>query len=112
MQNYWRLSDFYLFSVAYAYVDHNSYLADQVFIQDKITVKYTGEMVDENSSYCIVLCKVRKKDAVRFEASLGKLKNKMLLMGYRDYPDACDKIAKILEEGEKEMEKEKKEKAG
>ena len=39
MKNYWKMSDFPLFAVPYAYVDHSSYLADQMFVQNKIRVK-------------------------------------------------------------------------
>lgn len=39
MKNYWKMSDFSLFAVPYAYVDHSSYLADQLFVQNKIRVK-------------------------------------------------------------------------
>ena len=39
MKNYWKMSDFSLFVVPYAYVDHSSYLADQLFVQNKIRVK-------------------------------------------------------------------------
>ena len=45
MKNYWKMSDFSLFAVPYAYVDHSSYLADQLFVQNKITMKFKGEMV-------------------------------------------------------------------
>ena len=39
MKNYWKMSDFSLFAVPYAYVDHSFYLADQLFVQNKIRVK-------------------------------------------------------------------------
>lgn len=55
--------------------------------------------------YRIVFCKVRKKDAERFEDALDKLKNKMLLLGCRDYPDICSEITKMIEEGMKAREK-------
>ena len=60
MKNYWKMSDFSLFAVPYAYVDHSSYLADQLFVQNKITMKFKGEMVKDGSAYCIVFCKVLK----------------------------------------------------
>ena len=47
MKNYWKMSDFSLFAVPYAYVDHSSYLADQLFLQNKITMKFKGEMVKD-----------------------------------------------------------------
>ena len=101
MKNYWKMSDFSLFAVPYAYVDHSSYLADQLFVQNKITMKFKGEMVKDGSSYCIVFCKVLKRDVARFEEALERLKDKMLLLGHKDYPDACGKIAKMIEEGTK-----------
>ena len=97
MKNYWKMSDFSLFAVPYAYVDHSSYLADQLFVQNKITMKFKGEMVKDGSSYCIVFCKVLKRDVARFEEALERLKDKMLLLGHKDYPDACGKIAKMIE---------------
>lgn len=101
MKNYWRMDDFSIFSVPYAYVDHSSYLADQLFVQNKVTMKFKGEMVRDDSPYCIILCKVLKKDVTRFEEALGRLKDKMLLLGYKDYPEACDEIAKMIDDGTK-----------
>ena len=55
MKNYWKMSDFSLFSVYYAYVDHNSYLADQLFVQNKVRVKFKREMERELTlSYCVL----------------------------------------------------------
>ncbi len=105
MKNYWRMRDFSIFSVPYAYVDHSSYLADQLFEQNKVRMKFKGECVKAESSYRIVFCKVRKMDAERFEEALEKLENKMLLLGYRDYPNVCGEIAKMIEEGMKAREK-------
>ena len=92
------MSDFSLFAVPYAYVDHSSYLADQLFVQNKITMKFKGEMVKDGSAYCIVFCKVLKRDVARFEEALERLKDKMLLLGHKDYPAACGEIAKMIEE--------------
>lgn len=42
MKNFWKMSDFSIFSVPYVYVDHSSYLADQLFVQNKVTMKFKG----------------------------------------------------------------------
>ena len=105
MKNYWRMRDFSLFSMSYAYVDHSSYQADQLFVQNKVRIKFKGECAKEESPYRIVFCKVIKKDAERFEEVLDKLKSKMLLLGYRDYPDVCGEITKMIEEGMKVRER-------
>ena len=80
MKNYWKMSDFSIFSVPYAYVDHSSYLADQLFVQNKVTMKFKGEMTKNGSPYCIVFCKVLKKDAERFAEAMVKLTDKMHLL--------------------------------
>lgn len=102
MKNYWRMKGFSIFSMPYAYVDHSSYQADQLFVQNKVRMKFKGEYAKAESPYRIVFCKVIKKDAERFEDALGKLKSKMLLLGYWDYPDACSEISKMIKEGMKE----------
>ena len=104
MKDYWKMKDFSIFSVLYAYVDHSSYQADQLFVQNKVRMKFKGECAKADSPYRIVFCKVRKRDAECFEA-IEKLKNKMLLLGYRDYPDICSEIAKMIEKGIKVREK-------
>ena len=96
MKNYWRMRDFSIFSVPYAYVDHSSYQADQLFVQNKVRMRFKGEMVKGDSSYRIVFCKVLKRDTTKFEEALGKLNNKMLLLGYADYSKACDEIARMV----------------
>ena len=94
MKNYWRINDFSIFSVPYVYVDHTSYLADQLFVQNKVTMKFNGEMGKDGSPYCIIFYKVLKKDVTRFEEALARLKDKMLLLGHKDYPEACSEIKK------------------
>lgn len=49
----------------------------------------------------IVFCKVLKRDVARFEEALERLKDKMLLLGHKDYPAACGEIAKMIEEDTK-----------
>lgn len=101
MKNFWRMRDFSVFSVHYAYVDHGLYLADQLFVQNRVRVRFKGEMRREDSHYCIIFCKVLKRDAKRFEEALARLKDKMLLLGHKDYQDECDEIGKRIEEGMK-----------
>lgn len=101
-KNFWRMDNFSLFTVLYAYVDHKSYLADSLFVQRKITMRFKSEMVRDDSPYCIVFCKVSKKDVQRFEEALDKLKDKMLLLGYSDYEVVCNEISKMIDSGMKE----------
>ena len=38
------------------------------------------------------------RDIKKFEEALGKLKNKMILLGHVDYAGACDEVATMVEE--------------
>lgn len=81
----------------YMYVDCKNYLADDLFIKNKITVNFEGDFTKDDSDYIFVYCKVKKKDHDKFIKTLGELKNKMLIMGYFDYESFCEKqINKIL----------------
>ena len=81
----------------YMYVDCKNYLADDLFIKNKITVKFEGDFKKDNADYIFVYCKVKKKDHDKFIKTLGELKNKMLIMGHSDYESFCEKqINKIL----------------
>ena len=52
-ENFWKLDDFSIFTVTYAYVDHYSYLADNLFEQSKIKVKFKEELAKNDSPYRI-----------------------------------------------------------
>lgn len=104
--NYWRMRAFSICSVSYAYVDHYSYLADQLFIQNQVNVKFKKEMVREDSPYRIVFCKIAKRDIVKFEEALDKLEDKMFLLGHTDYSQVCDEITKMIDDGLKARNRE------
>ncbi len=104
VENYWKMDGLSILTVPYVYVDHFSYLADNLFLQSKITMKFKGEFGEKGSPYRIIMCRVLKKDVGRFEEALEKLKNKMLIMGYRDYDQVCSNIGKLFDK-EKERKK-------
>lgn len=84
-----------------SFLYHSAYLADRLLVQNKVRMKFKGELVREDSPYRVVFCKVRKGDAEKFEEAIGKLMDKMLLLGHRDYPEICRGIGKMIEEGMK-----------
>lgn len=102
MTNFWKLKDFRPFSALYAYIDHEDYLADALFIQEQIQVRFLQEMVKEGTPYRIVFGKVRKKECERFEKVLEKLPDKMLLCGHTDYMDICKEITGVIQNGMEE----------
>ena len=100
MKNFWKMDDFFPDSLSYAYLDHESYFADKIFMEKGIRVKFIREMHRENAPYRIVFCKVQKRERERMESALKDLENKILLAGYKDYPLYCTEL-------ERELEKEK-----
>lgn len=40
-----------------------------------------------------------KRDIEKFEEALGRLTDKMLLLGCADYPKVCNEMAKVIDEG-------------
>ena len=84
---------FSLFNNLYAYVDTKDYLADQLFINEKMRVNFNrGEFRRGNEKYVIIMCKIRKKDKAKFEAVMEKLKTKMLLLDNNDYMEYCENL--------------------
>lgn len=61
MKNYWRMSNFSIFSVFYTYIDHSSYPADRLFVEDKVRIKYKREYAKEDSPYRIIFVKWEKR---------------------------------------------------
>lgn len=96
MKNFWKLHGLSFLTVPYMYIDHKDYLADSLFAENKISVKFGKEMVKDGSPYRIVFCRVKKKDVTAFEHIFPKLTNKMLLLGYHDYLKACEDITDLI----------------
>lgn len=96
MENFWKIKELSIITVPYAYIDHSSYLADKLFAERKIRMKYKKEYKRDGSQYRIIMCRVLKKDTGKFEEALEKLKNKMLLLGHTDYEDVCQEVGCLI----------------
>ena len=86
---YQKLARFSLFYDYFAFLDVESYVADQLFIQHQVTVHFVREYGKPGCPYRIVLCKVRKRDANRFRAAMAELPGKLRHHGYTDYLEVC-----------------------
>ena len=75
---------FYIFLYIF---DCDEYLADQLFIKHKVPVKFGKEYCKNNSRYCVISCKIRKRYEEEFKKALAEMDNKMILRGYTDYAD-------------------------
>lgn len=96
-RNYTKIQQLSLLYDHYCFIDTEEYLADGIFYQKKITVKFGREYVQPGEKYRLIFCKICKKDREIFIESMEALKKKMLLNEHRDYTDFCEKIAMMLD---------------
>lgn len=87
--HYQRIDRLSLLYDYHAFLDTESYLADQLFIKNKVKVHFREEYAQNNSPYRVIFCHVRKRDRRRFLAALNELPKKMLLLGYANYLETC-----------------------
>lgn len=97
-KNYIAFKDCTLFSRSYAYIDVADYLADDIFEQYKIKVRFGKEMWHPDHAYKVIFCKVYRHQEHKFLIAMEKLKDKMLLCGHGDYLDYCGQIQKAVQD--------------
>lgn len=73
----------------YAYMDHSDHPLDNLFIQEKIPVRFLREYAKPKSCWRIVVVRVAKRDACRFEQAFDQAEKFLLLKGYRGWTEAC-----------------------
>lgn len=101
MMNYYECRNFGIKYKVFLYIDTKEYLADRIFLDHKVRVKWTRQFSHKNSPYLVIFCKVPKKDVARFKMAMSDLEKKMLIYGYTDYMDLSKSIIdEITEEGE------------
>ena len=94
---FWKLEKFSLLYKYFAFVDTEKYLADQLFIKNKVRVWFGPEYQWPDSSYRIILCKCYKWDTDKFVAAAADLPNKMLLCGCSDYLTFCSEVCNLID---------------
>lgn len=82
----------------FLFFDAPEYLADQLFINQRVRVWFDQEYAKEGSPFLAILCHVKKKDSAKFLTALDALKNKMILCGYPEYEAEVQKTMRHLEE--------------
>lgn len=75
--------------INFVYIDTTGFLADKIFAQNEIKVKFCGDYFHKEKKYVVVMCKVKKKDAPVFLRSMEKLTNRAIIMGNTDYESFC-----------------------
>ena len=80
-KNYYQLEHFSLFYDLYMFIDTAEHLADQVFIQHQLPIRFKGDYQKDGQKYRMILCKAPKKRRSEFVACMKDLARKMLLLG-------------------------------
>jgi hypothetical protein len=78
----------------YIYVDTEDHLSERIFANSGIGLSHVKEMIKEDCPFRLIVCWIRKKDAGRFHAGLEKLRNSVLICGYKGYDEICDLLKK------------------
>lgn len=81
----------------FAYIDTMGFLADRIFIENKVRVKFCGDYKHREKNYIIVICKVKEKDVPMFLQALKELKNRAILMGNTDYESFCKEQIRLMQ---------------
>ena len=82
----------------YLFFDTRPPLADQLFVRHRLRVWFGREFTKKGFSYVAVLCRVRKKDAERFDPVMEDLKKSMLITGHREYGKEVSELLDSMEE--------------
>ena len=101
MNNIRFLSSLRPFTLSFVYIDiydGQKYLADQIFINNKIKVFYIDEMINPlNPNYAIMICRIYRWDVKKLLNCMPQIRNKMFLLGYTDYDEQCNQIFNSIE---------------
>jgi len=89
-RHYFKLEKLSMRHTYYAYFDAKDYMADSLFIKHKVTVEFQQEFCKDRTPYCVIVCRIRKKDEAAFLDALRELPAKMLLCGYLNYAAQCE----------------------
>lgn len=76
--------------IDFVYIDTTGFLADRIFIQNEIKVKFCGDYFHKEKRYVVVMCKVKKKEVPVFLQSMEELANRAIIMGNKDYETFCE----------------------
>lgn len=87
----------HLFRTEYFFADTGEYLADQLFVNEKIKVSFRKEYVKKGEKYILISCKVWNKENSKFLKAMEKLRNKMALVENTDYEKFCKDTFSLFE---------------
>ena len=86
----------------FVYIDTTGFLADRIFIENKVRVKFCGDYKHREKNYVVVICKVKEKDVSVFLRSMAELANRAIVMGNTDYESFCkEQFARFISDIQK-----------
>lgn len=80
------------------YIDTNQHLADKIFIEHKLKMKFMSDFQNKVNNYEVILVEFPKKKLPTFIECMQELENKLLILGYSDYPAECKELIRLLKE--------------
>ncbi len=95
MTNYLQIRGRRLFSPTYVFIDTKEHIFVNLMNENSVSIKNVKESARPGSPFRLIFCDVKKKDIGKFQDALNKLRNKALLLGYRDYDGVCEKLQNL-----------------
>ena len=96
IKNIIALRTFNPFKKMYAYVDTNNYLADRIFLEKRLNVKFLKDFYRHEDDYIIVFVKVKNKDVPEFMECIKELEKRLLITGHDDFSKIIDDTTRNL----------------
>ena len=93
--NNYKINGFSLFTRKYVFVDTTKLLYQRIFSDMGIAVLKSEEFRKEGSDLSLIIIKILKRDVEKFEQALTEVRKKALLLGYREYDQACERLYRL-----------------
>ena len=97
-ENYIPLRKISFEKLTFCYIDTSAHLADNIFYNHKIPIRFLGDYQNDDTEYEIVLCQISRKYKEKFLMCLDELKTKMLICNHTDYEEFCRTLMNAFEE--------------
>ena len=96
MNNIIALRTFNPFKKMYAYIDTNNYLADRIFVEKGLEVKFLKDFYRHEDDYIVVFVNMWNKNVPLFMDCMKELEKRLLITGHNDYSDIVKDITSNL----------------
>ena len=97
MDNCIRIRSWSPFHFRVIIIDTKEYVSTRILTNYGIRPWNIKRMSNSSTPFRLVECSIRKKDVEKFIEALEGIRNSILVMGYRDYDQMCDKLNMIAE---------------